>query len=99
MYVCVDNTGTIDFQEFVGLWKYIEDWKRCFQTFDVDRSGSIDRTEMKNALRTFGYNLSDRFVSILIQKFDKYGKPGKTIFIGIGGLTLCYCRWARECDV
>ncbi|KAI8337437.1 hypothetical protein BC941DRAFT_513296 [Chlamydoabsidia padenii] len=72
-----DNTGTIDFQEFAGLWKYIEEWKRCFQTFDVDGSGSIDRTEMKNALRTFGYNLSDRFIGILVQKFDKYGGRGK----------------------
>ncbi|ORX60264.1 EF-hand [Hesseltinella vesiculosa] len=68
-----DNTGTIDFNEFAGLWRYIEDWKRCFQAFDADGSGSIDAKEMHNALRTFGYNLSDRFVSILIQKFDKYG--------------------------
>ncbi|KAG2220042.1 hypothetical protein INT45_012218 [Circinella minor] len=68
-----DQTGTIDFQEFSGLWKYIEDWKRCFQTFDADGSGSIDRSEMGNALRTFGYNLSDKFINILINKFDKYG--------------------------
>jgi Ca2+-binding EF-hand superfamily protein len=25
------------------------------------------------ALKSFGYNLSDRFISTLIQKFDKYG--------------------------
>jgi Ca2+-binding EF-hand superfamily protein len=98
MYLCVDNTGTIDFQEFAGLWKYIEDWKRCFQTFDVDHSGSIDRAEMKNALQTFGYNLSDRFVTVLIQKFDKYGKLGKTYHDG-GTHTLFRCRWARKCDV
>ncbi|KAI8369451.1 uncharacterized protein BYT42DRAFT_584524 [Radiomyces spectabilis] len=73
-----DNTGTIDFNEFAGLWKYIEDWKRCFQTFDADGSGSIDRNEMKNALRTFGYNLSDGFITVLIQKFDKYGKGDVT---------------------
>lgn len=70
---CLDNTGTIDFNEFAGLWKYIEDWKQCFQTFDVDGSGSIDRNEMKHALRTFGYNLSDNFINQLIQKYDKYG--------------------------
>lgn len=29
---------------------------------------------MSHALRTFGYNVSDRFVGILIQTFDKYGK-------------------------
>ncbi|KAI8646550.1 hypothetical protein BD408DRAFT_336524 [Parasitella parasitica] len=68
-----DNSGTIEFQEFAGLWKYIEDWKRCFQNFDADNSGNIDHNEMRNALKTFGYNLSDQFVRILVQKFDKFG--------------------------
>ncbi|CAO3664025.1 hypothetical protein G6F70_001447 [Rhizopus microsporus] len=68
-----DNSGTIDFNEFAGLWRYIEDWKKCFQTFDRDNSGNIDQAEMSMALKTFGYNLSDRFISVLVQKFDKYG--------------------------
>jgi Ca2+-binding EF-hand superfamily protein len=29
---------------------------------------------MGNALKTFGYNLSDPFIRVLVQKFDKYGK-------------------------
>ena len=57
------------------MWKYIEDWKRCFQNFDADGSGSIDRNELQNALRTFGYNITDNITAMLIQKFDKYGKP------------------------
>lgn len=69
----LDNNGTIDFREFRGLWKYVEDWSRCFKKFDQDNSGSIDCNEMGHALRTFGYNLSDRFIGILIQTFDKYG--------------------------
>ncbi|CAO3683028.1 unnamed protein product [Umbelopsis ramanniana] len=73
-----NNTGTIDFNEFAGLWKYIEDWKQCFQTFDADGSGSIDRNEMRTALRTFGYNLSDKFINLLIQKYDKYGRGDVT---------------------
>ncbi|KAI8887662.1 EF-hand [Backusella circina FSU 941] len=72
-----DNSGTIDFNEFAGLWKYIEDWKRCFQTFDEDNSGNIDHGEMSRALKTFGYNLSDQFIHVLVQKFDKYGKNRK----------------------
>ncbi|KAI7905220.1 apoptosis-linked protein [Cokeromyces recurvatus] len=68
-----DNNGCIDFREFQGLWKYIEDWSECFKKFDLDNSGSIDRYEMSHALRTFGFNVSDRFVGILIQIFDKYG--------------------------
>lgn len=73
MRVCVDNSGTINFNEFSGLWKYIEDWKRCFQAFDVDRSGSINQNEMSNALRSFGFNVSTKFIGTLIQKFDRYG--------------------------
>lgn len=72
--IFLDNTGTIDFNEFAGLWRYIEEWQRCFRAFDVDGSGNIDAAELKNALQTFGYNLSDQFIAILIQKFDKYGE-------------------------
>ncbi|RUP45273.1 hypothetical protein BC936DRAFT_148381 [Jimgerdemannia flammicorona] len=67
-----DNSGTINFNEFAGLWKYIEDWKKCFQTFDADGSGTINFQELKTALRTFGYNLSDNFIRLLIKKYDKY---------------------------
>ncbi|KAJ9072779.1 hypothetical protein DSO57_1023710 [Entomophthora muscae] len=38
---------------------------------DADRSGTIDQKELSSALQTFGYNLSDRFVQILIKQFDK----------------------------
>ena len=53
-----DNSSTISFDEFVSLWKYIDDWQRCFRSFDRDNSGSIDRNELKTALTTFGnYNI------------------------------------------
>jgi Ca2+-binding EF-hand superfamily protein len=32
---------------------------------------------MGNALKTFGYNLSDQFIRVLVQKFDKYGMQKK----------------------
>ncbi|CAG8514808.1 498_t:CDS:2 [Scutellospora calospora] len=73
-----DNSGTIDFSEFVGLWRYIEDWKKCFQKFDVDGSGTINFQELKTALRTFGYNLSDNFIHLLLKKYDKYGRGDVT---------------------
>ncbi|ORX88845.1 EF-hand [Basidiobolus meristosporus CBS 931.73] len=69
-----DNNGTINYQEFVGLWRYIEDWQRCFMGFDKDRSGYIDSQELLEALRAFGYNLSPPFVNLLIRKYDRRGK-------------------------
>ncbi|KAJ8302962.1 hypothetical protein KUTeg_019358, partial [Tegillarca granosa] len=32
-----DNSGTINFQEFQALWKYVTDWQNCFRGYDRDR--------------------------------------------------------------
>ena len=49
-----DNTGTINFQEFQSLWKYVTDWQNTFRGYDRDNSGAIDRNELKTALTSFG---------------------------------------------
>ena len=51
-----NNTGTIDFQEFSQLWKYVTDWQQCFRGYDRDNSGSIDKSELQTALTNFGRN-------------------------------------------
>jgi len=56
------HSGTIDFQEFQALWKYVTDWQNCFRSFDRDNSGTIDRSELKTALTTFGYDPLSLFV-------------------------------------
>jgi len=68
-----DNSGSINFEEFKALWKYITDWLNCFRSFDADRSGNIDRHELKSALTSFGYRLTDAFVDLLVQKFNRDG--------------------------
>ncbi|KAH7960688.1 hypothetical protein HPB49_022344 [Dermacentor silvarum] len=72
------GTGTVSFDEFVSLWKYINDWLRCFQDFDKDRSGSIDRNELRDALVNFGYRLSEETVDLLVQKYDRERKEPST---------------------
>jgi Ca2+-binding EF-hand superfamily protein len=69
-----DRSGTINFQEFGSLWKYVTDWQQTFRNYDKDNSGSIDKNELKTALSSFGYRLSDRFYDILIRKFDRSGR-------------------------
>ncbi|XP_060800667.1 programmed cell death protein 6 isoform X1 [Amyelois transitella] len=68
------NRGVISFQDFGALWKYVIDWQNCFRSFDRDNSGNIDKTELKNALTSFGYRLSDEVVNIMVQKFDRFGR-------------------------
>ena len=69
-----DRSGTINFTEFGSLWKYVTDWQQTFRNYDKDNSGSIDKNELKTALSSFGYRLSDRFYDILIRKFDRSGR-------------------------
>lgn len=63
-----DKSGTINFQEFGALWKYIQDWQTTFRSYDRDNSGSIDQNELKTALTSFGMplypHLIGRFLSL-----------------------------------
>lgn len=45
-----DRTGTINFQEFGALWKYVQDWQTTFRSYDKDNSGSIDKIELKTGM-------------------------------------------------
>ncbi|CAF4500851.1 unnamed protein product [Rotaria socialis] len=69
-----DGSSTIDFKEFRALWHYVTEWEKCFRRFDLDGSGTIDKHELKIALSSFGYRLSDRFYDLLIKKFDRSGR-------------------------
>lgn len=69
-----DNDGTISFNEFIGLWNYIEKWKQCFQAYDLDGSGTIDTMELQKALQGFGYNLSEAIVQLIVTKYDVRGQ-------------------------
>eukprot|EP00275_Glaucocystis_incrassata_P000352 EC118895.1.p1 GENE.EC118895.1~~EC118895.1.p1 ORF type:complete len:138 (+),score=5.02 EC118895.1:79-492(+) len=64
-------SGCIDFNEFAALWKYIGDWKRCSDSYDKDRSGSINEQELRTALTSFGYNFSSAVYAVLLKKFNK----------------------------
>jgi len=68
-----DRSGTIGYNEFAGLWKYIKDWQGVFRHFDRDGSGSIDGGELADALRQFGYNLSPQLLSLLERKYAAAG--------------------------
>ncbi|KAF9222437.1 EF-hand [Gyrodon lividus] len=64
-----DRNGTIGFNEFSSLWKYIKDWQNVFRHFDRDRSGSIDARELQDALRQFGYNLNPQLLTLVQKKY------------------------------
>ena len=70
-----DNSRTINVNEFCELWKYLGDWRKTFDRFDVDRSGNITKDELQQALTTMGYTFSPQFPNLVMQKFD-YRRSG-----------------------
>ncbi|KAL3963993.1 hypothetical protein ACCO45_000997 [Purpureocillium lilacinum] len=69
-----DRNGTINFEEFCGLWSFLASWRTLFDRFDVDRSGNISLSEFTDALIAFRYRLSPAFVELLFRTYDKRGE-------------------------
>ncbi|KAI0705829.1 hypothetical protein BC835DRAFT_345564 [Cytidiella melzeri] len=64
-----DHSGTITYDEFAGLFKYILEWQQVFKHFDRDNSHTIDKRELQAALSQFGYNLSPQLYTIIVNKY------------------------------
>ena len=65
-----DRTGTINQREFVGLFNFLMEWKKCFDGFDADKSGNIDKQELSTCLQTFGYRFSPQMFEYLFNTYD-----------------------------
>ncbi|KAK5124219.1 hypothetical protein LTR85_001922 [Meristemomyces frigidus] len=72
-----DRSGTINFDEFCGLWGFLAAWRTLFDRFDVDRSGNISLREFEDALVAFGYRLSPQFVQLLFSTYAKSKSRGR----------------------
>jgi len=88
-----DRSGSINFMEFEGLYRYIQvrlaaswqrladvspqDWHGIFLRFDRDSSGLIDRKELHQALLGFGFSLPSDMVRKLEKRFAPPPKPGQ----------------------
>lgn len=70
----VDKNGTLNFEEFQKLLETIGTWKRMFFKFDRDRSGTLERNEVSQAIRSLGYGLSPTAINILFNRFARRRK-------------------------
>ncbi|CAL8364613.1 unnamed protein product [Arctogadus glacialis] len=71
------RTGRIDVFGFSSLWGFMQQWRALFQQYDRDRSGTINGTELHQALGQMGYNLSPQFTETLVGRYAvRGGRPG-----------------------
>lgn len=96
-----DRSGTIGFNEFSGLWRYIKDWQGVFKHFDADKSGTINGKELHNALSQFGYNLSPPLLDLLEKKYDvlSASAPPNAQHYNQHATGITFDRFVRACVV
>jgi Ca2+-binding EF-hand superfamily protein len=64
-----DKSGTVGFNEFGALAKFISSMKQAFQAYDRDRSGSIELNEVQMAVSQGGFQLSPQTLQAVYNKF------------------------------
>ncbi|KKZ67088.1 hypothetical protein EMCG_07259 [[Emmonsia] crescens] len=73
-----DGSGSVAFDEFVALWRFLAAWRELFERFDEDRSGRISLQEFGKALIGFGYTLSPPFVGMIFATFENRARARAT---------------------
>ncbi|KAI1532707.1 FRQ1 Ca2+-binding protein EF-Hand superfamily [Pyrenophora tritici-repentis] len=71
-----NRSGTVNFDEFCGLWGFLSAWRSLFDRFDQDHSGNISYPEFNEALVAFGYRLSQQFVALLYRTYERDSRNG-----------------------
>lgn len=96
--------------EFTRLWKYIVEWERVFRHFDRDHSGTIEKRELADAMRNFGYNLSPALLKLVEHKYGNlhgrlpldqvglsYLSPASGTITAYGPPGISFDRFVRAC--
>ncbi|CAG5083095.1 Oidioi.mRNA.OKI2018_I69.PAR.g10277.t1.cds [Oikopleura dioica] len=74
--VDVDNSGTLNFTEFLMLMvktEGLEGVRHVFQSYDVDNSGKITSNEFAAWMRRHGRIIESEEIGLMIQAFDDDG--------------------------
>eukprot|EP01103_Thecamoeba_quadrilineata_P007582 TRINITY_DN17438_c0_g1_i1.p1 TRINITY_DN17438_c0_g1~~TRINITY_DN17438_c0_g1_i1.p1 ORF type:complete len:329 (-),score=63.39 TRINITY_DN17438_c0_g1_i1:63-1025(-) len=68
-----DHNGTIDFNEFTYLFKYIQSVRESFDQADLNKKGKLDANGVERALQNARLGLTDSRSSLpkLMRRFDK----------------------------
>jgi calmodulin len=74
----VDNSGAIDFDEFLKMMSttvkaqdFAHETRAAFNVFDKDGSGTISADELRQVMKSLGENLTDAEIDEMIREADK----------------------------
>jgi len=66
-----DRTGSIGFEEYVGLHTFLSAAQNIFSQFDQNRSGFLDGNEVVGALAQGGFQVSPQIVDSLVKGYSQ----------------------------
>uniref|UniRef100_UPI00358FB033 calpain-9-like isoform X2 n=1 Tax=Myxine glutinosa TaxID=7769 RepID=UPI00358FB033 len=64
-----DASRTLGYGEFKFLWDKIRQWVAIYKKHDVDKSGTIDAMELRNATADAGFQLNNRILDLIISRY------------------------------
>ncbi|KAH9981733.1 hypothetical protein BJV77DRAFT_354462 [Russula vinacea] len=67
-----NGDGVIGWDEFAPLWKYLNQLIQTFYSFDENRDGLINTTELGHALANYGLHLSLYIVDAIMNTLSQY---------------------------
>ncbi|XP_005752023.2 calpain-1 catalytic subunit [Pundamilia nyererei] len=66
-----DGTGKLGLTEFHVLWEKIKRYLTVFRQFDVDKSGTMSSYEMRMALESAGFKLTNHLFQLIILRYTE----------------------------
>ncbi|XP_074030892.1 peflin isoform X2 [Leptinotarsa decemlineata] len=70
----LDRNGGLDIKEFETLYYHIKLWVNAFNSYDRDKSGFLDETELDYALKNMDIHFSPEFIKFLITRSNPKAK-------------------------
>ncbi|XP_053315306.1 calpain-2 catalytic subunit [Spea bombifrons] len=64
-----DGSGKLGLKEFNILWSKIQKYQKIYRSIDVDKSGTMNAYEMRNALQAAGFKLNSELHQLLVARF------------------------------
>jgi len=65
-----DRSGKLGYDEFKPLWGDLRRWKKVFVDFDRDRSGGLNSHELRQALNSAGFSVSNATFKALVMRYS-----------------------------
>jgi len=78
-----DRNGVITYDEFEPLWIYVTEYRQMFDSFDGDRDGRIDATELSRALAHYQLHVGPHVLDMIVKK---YGSRNRLPASGYGNV-------------